>query len=199
MHPLADQHQNTGCPDLSAVNLFALQANHEAAVTHKSKSVNKFRRVSRKKTPADILKEGILKSRQSKRINSLKTITSDNLKLFLRIQDQKSTYKLTELHKELSCSILPLAKSHRTNRPQQQHEQSSFRLTVRCSSAASLKSRCASLRHISTSNPSASQRSSQLPSESNTHVAASRAISKLSFLTDKNDKENIAVNRLNPK
>jgi hypothetical protein len=85
--------------DLSSVNLFALQANHnDIFPSMRSKSTQKFR-LFKKKTPSEIIKDGLIRSRQSKRMNSLKSITSENIKLFLRLQEQKSSYKFDKLHK----------------------------------------------------------------------------------------------------
>jgi hypothetical protein len=80
----------------SKENLFHLQSEEnqktESLIKKKMKS---FRKVFKKKTPAEILKENILKNRQIQRARSLRSITSDNLKLFVRLQEQKSSYNFT--------------------------------------------------------------------------------------------------------
>lgn len=45
------------------------------------------------KTPSELIKDNILRMRQNRRINSLKQLTQQNVKLYFRIQAKQSEYK----------------------------------------------------------------------------------------------------------
>lgn len=116
------------------------------------------------------------------------------MKLFVRIQEQKSAYKFTELHKELSCNILPVSRVNLSGRSGKENGEAD---RIRCASAVtSLKSQCDLLKQNLRSNQASSRSFKVFPSqegsENVTQFFGSRVSEKVSII---NDKENIISNR----
>jgi hypothetical protein len=144
----------------SHINLFALQSHRTEETPATLPSLEQYRKfqpqsqqqsrvrsTSRtalsRKTSAEVVKNNLLRSKQSRRIIQLKEVTSNNLQMFLRIQAQNSHYKFKRLSREFSCQNLRgVSKIKPTGEGESQAA-----LLLRCQSAkTNLLSRCTELK-----------------------------------------------------
>lgn len=120
------------------------------------------------KNPSELIKDNILRMRQNRRINSLKQLTQQNVKLYFRIQAKQSEYKFDELHKDSICELSRTR--FRINLANREHSQQGDGLT-RCQSAMSrIRVRCTSAQRSIASSKVTLQPTAEIDKDTPSHL-----------------------------